>query len=110
MRCTPLAVYSHLLSTEQLRKVVIFDNNFTHCNKTVIDAVFLYCFTVGKLILSDQNDLKERIDEVVKVTAEVCKKECGNEVNEWFDLALRFAEAGVVNKDLLDPSRSMGFI
>jgi len=71
---------------------VIFDNNFTHCNPIVIDAVFLYCFTIGKLIGSDKSDLKERIDEAISATEKVCKKECGPEVIEWFDLALLFAE------------------
>ena len=89
---------------------MVFDNNFTHSNPAVIDAVFLYCFTIGKLIGSDKDDLQELIDEVVEATAEVCKKECGNEVNEWFDLALHFAEKGNVNKDLLDPSRKIGFL
>jgi len=85
---------------------VIFDNNFTHCNPIVIDAVFLYCFSIGKLIGSDKSDLKERIDEVMRATAEVCKKECGKEVNEWFDLALLFAETEHVYKETLDPSRN----
>jgi ADP-ribosylglycohydrolase len=66
MRCTPLAVYSQLLSVEQLRKAVIMDNNFTHCHPAVIDAVFLYCFTIGKLIISDKIDIKERINEAME--------------------------------------------
>lgn len=89
---------------------MIFDNNFTHCHPAVIDAVFLYCFTIGRLIRSEKSDLKERIDEVMKETAEVCKAECGKEVNEWFDLALLFAETQEVYKDLLDPSRNIGFL
>ena len=89
---------------------MIFDNNFTHCSTVVDDAVFLYCFSIGKLIGSDKSDLKERIDEVMRATAEVCKKDCGKEVNEWFDLALLFAETEHVYKESLDPSRNIGFL
>jgi ADP-ribosylglycohydrolase len=57
MRCTPLAVYSHLLSREQLKKTVIKDNNFTHSNPNVIDAVYLYCYTIGQIISSEKDDI-----------------------------------------------------
>ena len=77
---------------------------FTHCHPNVINAVFLYCFTIGRLIVSEKNDLKERIDEAIKTTAEVCKEECGDEVNEWFNLALLLGEAGAVEKENLDPT------
>lgn len=57
MRCTPLAVYSHLLSKQDLKRVVITDNNFTHCHPNVIDSVYLYCYAIGILIKhGDQSD------------------------------------------------------
>ena len=89
---------------------MIFDNNFTHCNPIVIDAVFLYCFTIGKLIGSSKIDMRERIEEAINATSDVCKKECGPEVNEWFDLALLFAETQNIYKESLDPSRNIGFL
>ena len=50
MRCTPLAVFCHKLDPGQLEAVVRSDVGFTHSNPTVIDAVFLYCFAIGKLL------------------------------------------------------------
>jgi ADP-ribosylglycohydrolase len=110
MRCTPLAVYSHLLPSDQLRQTVIKDNNFTHCNPNVIDAVYLYCFTIGKLISSDKSDMKERIEEAINLTSEVCIAECNEDVKQWFDLSRHFAKEGQVLKSLLDPSTNIGFL
>jgi ADP-ribosylglycohydrolase len=50
MRCTPIAVYSHLLSAEDLHKVVVADVSFTHCHQNVISSVYLYCYAIGRLI------------------------------------------------------------
>jgi len=73
MRCSPLAVYSHMLSKEDLRKTVTMDGNFTHCNKNVIDAVYLYCYTIGQLISSAESDVNKLIEDTIASTIQVCK-------------------------------------
>ena len=49
------------------------DGNFTHCNQNVMDAVYLYCYTIGKLISSAESDVNKLIDDTMASTVQVCK-------------------------------------
>lgn len=55
MRSTPISVYGHLLSLNDLRSIVKQDNNFTHCHANVVDSVYLYAVAIGELIRQGDN-------------------------------------------------------
>eukprot|EP00347_Sterkiella_histriomuscorum_P003232 403365085 len=80
MRITPLAVWASKLSNEDLYKAVHLQTYFTHCNKAVIEATYLYCLVI-KLILNGETDR-------VKIYNDI-KKEAGQldmeEVLQWFN-------------------------
>jgi ADP-ribosylglycohydrolase len=50
MRCTPLAVYTHMMEAETARKVIRLEVQFTHAHRNVHDAIFAYCQAIGFLI------------------------------------------------------------
>lgn len=56
-----MAVFGHLLSPEDLRRASLADVNFTHCNKDVIDAVYLYCYAIGRLIKMGNTEGRHQI-------------------------------------------------
>ena len=58
MRATPMAVYGHLLSKEQLSSCVMYDAHFTHSNQIVFDAIYVYCFAIGHLIRNAHIDTR----------------------------------------------------
>ena len=78
MRCTPIAAFSHLLSTDDLHKVVIADGNFTHCHPNVMTSVFLYCHTIGQLIKYAENP--DRATLAYNSTYSLCKDRGTEEV------------------------------
>jgi ADP-ribosylglycohydrolase len=56
MRCTPTAVFCHLLTSRaDIRKVVTLDVQFTHNNQILKDAEYLYCLAIGTLIKHAQD-------------------------------------------------------
>lgn len=50
MRITPLAVWGHKLSKEELYEVIKLETSMTHSNQIAIDASYLYCFAIVQLI------------------------------------------------------------
>lgn len=70
MRSTPIAVYGHLLSKEDLRSIIKVDCNFTHCHPNVIDAVYLYSLAIGSLIRTGDDP------DRVKIAMDLILKEC----------------------------------
>ena len=57
MRATPMAVFiSKLKDVEPMMKAVKADVEFTHCNKIVTEAIFLYCYTIALLIQNHDDD------------------------------------------------------
>jgi ADP-ribosylglycohydrolase len=50
MRVTPLAVWGHKLSRDELYEVVKLETALTHSNQIAIDASYLYCFAIVQLI------------------------------------------------------------
>ena len=108
MRCTPIAVYSHLLSAEDLHKVVVADVSFTHCHQNVISSVYLYCYAIGRLIKYAGN--ADRATLAFEQTFNLCKKNCTVEVMQWLELSVSFDKAGKWDIEVLDPSKSMGFL
>jgi ADP-ribosylglycohydrolase len=51
MRITPLAVWCYKLSKEDLFHAVKLQTALTHSNPLAIEASYLYCFAIQKLIM-----------------------------------------------------------
>ena len=85
MRCTPIAAFSHLLSTDDLHKVVISDGNFTHSHPNVTSSVFMYCYTIGHLIKYAENP--DRAALAYNSTYNLCKEKGTEEVRQWMELS-----------------------
>ena len=103
MRSTPIAVYGHKLSKQELMTIIKDDCHFTHCNKNVIDVVYLYCLAIGQLI-----NKADRADRAALAFAEVvqaCKEHPNGEVQDWLELAYKFKNDGRWNTYELDPSK-----
>lgn len=108
MRSTPVAVYGHLLSRPDLKRVVEADCNFTHCHPNVIDAVYLYSFAIGHLIKLGDNP--ERANLAFAETIEAAKEKCTKDVKDWLDLSFQFALNGGWDIRVLDPCQKIGFL
>ena len=50
MRATPLAVWGHKLTKDDLYNAVKYQTLMTHSNKVAIDATYLYCYAISLLI------------------------------------------------------------
>lgn len=51
MRIAPLAIYTHKLADPlDLKRAVMAEINFTHCNHVVIDACIVYTTAIGELL------------------------------------------------------------
>eukprot|EP00831_Metopus_contortus_P063509 TRINITY_DN56024_c0_g1_i1.p2 TRINITY_DN56024_c0_g1~~TRINITY_DN56024_c0_g1_i1.p2 ORF type:complete len:113 (+),score=18.82 TRINITY_DN56024_c0_g1_i1:221-559(+) len=50
MRITPLAVWAHKLSDDELFEAVFIDTSLTHCNKVALTATAAYCLCIKYLI------------------------------------------------------------
>eukprot|EP00347_Sterkiella_histriomuscorum_P006298 403353304 len=80
MRITPFAVWCSQLSNEDLYKAVHLETHLTHCNKTAIDAVYLYCLTI-RLILNGETD-RVKIYDTIKLEANLIDSK---DINGWID-------------------------
>ena len=50
MRITPIPVWGHLLSDDDLEKAVILESSLTHSNPVALEACIIYCLTIKYLI------------------------------------------------------------
>ena len=50
MRITPLAVWGHKLTRDELYELIKLQTAITHSNQIAIDASYLYCFAIVHLI------------------------------------------------------------
>ena len=73
MRCTPIAVYSHLLEYQIAWHVIKQDVLFTHCHINVVDAIFLYCSAIGYLIR--HADSETRAADAIQYCTQLCEKD-----------------------------------
>jgi ADP-ribosylglycohydrolase len=55
MRITPLAVWCHNLSEEELKRAVENEDSLTHSNKNAQAASYLYCLCIKYLIENPGN-------------------------------------------------------
>ena len=55
MRISPLAVWGHKLSNDDLKYAVMYETNLTHSDPSAIEATYLYCFAI-KMILKGEKD------------------------------------------------------
>ena len=84
MRCTPMAVYTHLIGWEKAHQICSADVMFTHCAKNVIDAVFLYGQAIGYLIR--HADHPNRAQEALEWCLNFSDK-ISNDVFDWIKLS-----------------------
>lgn len=110
MRCTPMAVYTHLLDYKTAHQVISQDVAFTHCHDNVVDAIYLYQSAIGYLIR--HADSPSRHTDAIKYCTELCQKEglVGNDVQNWFALSQKFAQQGKWNLNELNPNKSIGWL
>jgi len=106
MRATPMAVYGHSLSNDQLRECVKYDAFFTHSNQAVFDTIYVYCFAIGHLIRNAEED--NRAQSAFDQAYELSKG--FGYVQEWMDLSHEFAAAGNWDTTKLNPIKQMGFL
>lgn len=65
MRITPLAVFCHNLSKEDLKLAVYLQTYLTHSNEIALEACFLYCLAIQHLI-KNPNDNKGAYEKAKK--------------------------------------------
>jgi ADP-ribosylglycohydrolase len=58
MRITPLAVYAQNVCKETLKPLVEQVLHFTHWHVNVIDSGYIYCFTIGLLLINKDIPLR----------------------------------------------------
>jgi ADP-ribosylglycohydrolase len=71
MRCTPLAVWCHRLTREEIEKAVPKDVNFTHNNRLSEKVVVTYCLAI-QYLLQHPKDTDRRL-RTFDLCAEYCK-------------------------------------
>jgi ADP-ribosyl-[dinitrogen reductase] hydrolase len=86
MRCTPLAVWGHRLSTKELVAAARADSALTHSNRSCGDAVATYVLAVAALVRGGGRQ------EAYSLASGWARQHANAEVNEWLDLV----EADVV--------------
>ena len=71
MRVTPLAVWGHKLSKDDLYQAVKYQTMFSHSNEMAILATYVYCFAIGTLVRADHTASGKGKEVVAKVLEEI---------------------------------------
>jgi len=84
MRVTPLAVWGHKLSKDDLYHAVRYQTMFTHANPTAINATYLYCYAISILINKDYSQPGKGKEIVRMIIEEAKARQEGTErIDEW---------------------------
>ncbi|MEM7361697.1 MAG: ADP-ribosylglycohydrolase family protein [Bacteroidota bacterium] len=112
MRCTPLIVYGHNLSKEQLAQLMVEDASLSHANKIGYRANQTYAIAIQSLLNSTEEDRKKRMKEAFTVAEEWLKGKVNKgdkdakKVYEW----LKEAKDASDESDLSDATKGQGFM
>jgi len=112
MRVTPLAVWGHKLSKDDLYHAVRYQTMFTHANPTAINATYLYCYAISILIdkdLSEKGKGKKVFDKVVE-EAKARQESEPERLDEWLNVITQTGYNEEGKKLLPLPTKSIGFL
>ena len=52
MRCSPIGIYAHKLTDDEIAHIAQLDSKLSHPNETVCDAVSCYCIAIAEIVSS----------------------------------------------------------
>jgi ADP-ribosyl-[dinitrogen reductase] hydrolase len=112
MRITPLAVWGHKLSKDDLYLAVKYQTMFTHANPTAINATYLYCYAIKLLIKEDlsMKDMGKKVFEKIVEEAKIRQGAEPEKLDEWLKIITETEYNEEGKKLLPPPTKSIGFL
>lgn len=84
MRLTPLAIWAHKLSSDELFEAVKLQTYLTHPNEIAIHASYLYCYAL-KLILNGNTKNEDVYSETFKEAERMASITGSSSIKYWME-------------------------